>query len=293
MSEKGLPASALEVVASIAQHRTLTAAQVQLIHFPGRSRRWVQSVLARLTGAGLLEHARLPTSPAWLWFVTQTGADWAGDAGVLSDEAKILTPKQAVGQLHAHTLAVSDAAACFLTAAANRGDEFGPFSWRHEVAHSLSNGRGRHRRRVVADAVLTYVLSGGDLADLSVAQRFLELDRNTLPIERFTAELARYADLFRAEGSDGEPIWRAVYPRFPAVLCVLAGGDRGMLQRRRMTALALLRADPRLTRTPEVPVSIVLLDDLRERGPFAPIFDELRQPGERVDWLGRADPGAA
>ncbi len=50
--------------------------------------------------------------------------------------------------------------------------------------------------------------------------------------------------------------------------------------------MALLRNDPRLARATDVAVSIGLLDDLKERGPFAPVFAELRQPGEAVDWLG-------
>ena len=287
-SDRGLPTATVEIVASVAQHRTLTTAQLQTIHLPGRSRRWTQRVLKRLERAGLLSWVRLPSSPGRirLWFVTETGAQLAQGAGALSDPPKVLTAEQAAGQLHAHTIAVSDAAICFLSAARERADEFGPLSWRHEVSHPLSLGRGRRRQRLVADAVFSYVLVKGD-NDLSLAPRFVELDRATLPVDRLAAELARYADLYNAEGR-GAPIWRGLYPVFPPVLCILAGAPRPVLERRRLAAMALLRNDLRLSRVSEVAVSIGLLEDLQNRGPFAPIFDELRQPKQRVDWLGES-----
>jgi hypothetical protein len=47
-----------------------------------------------------------------------------------------------------------------------------------------------------------------------------------------------------------------------------------------------LPQDPDLAETPEVEVSVCLLEDLAERGPFAPIFRTLADPGRLVDWLG-------
>jgi len=76
-----------------------------------------------------------------------------------------------------------------LAAARERGEEFGPLSWRHEVVHPLSAGGGRRRRFKVADAVLTYLRSEG--AETVVEQRFLELARAT----RSAEELARQAEL--------------------------------------------------------------------------------------------------
>lgn len=285
-SDQGLPTATVEIVASVAAHRTLTTAQLHAIHMPGRSRRWTQRVLKRIARAGLLAHVGMPDFPGWLWFVTGAGAQLAQDAGAVVDPPKMLTAEQAAGQLHRHTLAVSDAAICWLTAARERGDEFGPLSWRHEVWHPLTQGRGRRRQRLVADAVFSYVLvaEGGD--DLSVAPRFIELDRATLGVDRLAAELARYADLYRAEGDGGEPSWRRHYPVFPPVHCILTGAPRPALERRRMAAKALLQNDPRLARASDVAVSICLLEDLQKRGPFAPIFDPLHGPGAAVDWLG-------
>lgn len=52
-----------------------------------------------------------------------------------------------------------------------------------------------------------------------------------------------------------------------------------------------LASDPLLSRTPEVAISICLLEYLRREGPFAPVFRDVRDPGRPVDWLGRARQG--
>ncbi len=134
--------------------------------------------------------------------------------------------------------------------------------------------------------MLTYLRGEG--GRVALEQRFLELDRATLSVDRLVAELASYAELYRAEGGDGEPAWRAYYPRFPAVHCVLAGASRAALERRRKSVIALLRSNPRVVRTREVQISICLLEDLEERGPFAPIFVRAGDSGKEVDWLGKA-----
>jgi hypothetical protein len=191
--------------------------------------------------------------------------------------------------LQAHTPAVNDAGICFLEAARERSDEFSPFSWRHEVSHPLSRARGRRRRTLVADGVFTYLLLDGE--GVAIEQRFLELDRATLSVDRLAAELARYAELHRLSGADGEPLWRERYPLFPPVHCVLTGGRRAVLERRRATTIAMLGTDPRFTREPEMTVSICLLEDLEREGPFAPIFRDASDPARPVDWLG-GDPDA-
>ena len=281
-----LPETAGEVVASLAQHRVLCTAQVRAIHFPDNRIRWTQGVLARLRDAGLIECVQPPRSGRRLWFATERGVRVAREAHALEARPRPLEGSEVAGQLQAHTLAVNDAGICFLAAARERGDEFGPLSWRHEVAHRLSRGRGRRRRALIADAMLTYLRGEG--GRVALEQRFLELDRATLSVDRLVVELIGYADLYGAAGGDGEPAWRAYYPRFPAVHCVLAGASRAALERRRKSVIALLRSTPRIAKAPEVRISICLLEDLQERGPFAPIFVEVRDPGKQVDWLGKA-----
>jgi hypothetical protein len=282
-TESVLPEVTVEIVASVAEHRVLSTPQLHAIHFPASGVRWAQRVLLRLHRAGLLAKVRPQHAPRRLWFITEKGAQLALEAGALSDPPKVFGPEAAIGQLQRHTLAVNDAAICFLAAGRERGDEFGPLSWRHEIAHPL--GVGRHRRLLIPDVVLTYLRVGE--GRLSIEQRFLELDRATLAVDRLAAKLGRYADLYRAQDKAHEPIWKARYPSFPPVLCVLAGASRSVLERRRATTIALLRSNPNLNRTPQAEVFICLLEDLRDRGPFAPIFLTPRDQSGPLEWCDR------
>lgn len=288
-SLRGAPAPRVEVLASLAQHRILTSAQVRAIHLPERGLRWAQRLLARLEREGLA--ARAPALRAQrVWYATERGVQALRGTGALEGEVRHLDPTAAAGPLQAHTLAVNDAAICFLAAARERGDEFGPLAWRHEVAHPLTRGRGRRRRAVIADAVLTYLRE--EDSEVVVEQRFLEADRATLPVDRLAAELARYAELQRATDGEGEPLWRRLYPNFPSVICVLSGADRAALARRRERAVALLRVDPGLALVPAPRIRFCLAQDLAERGPLAPIFTDVREPGRPTDWVSAPREGA-
>ena len=145
------------MLASLGEHRVLSTAQVRAIHFPDRSLRRAQQVLAYLQRAGLVAYVEARRAPRRLWFLTERGADCVVDAGEVERRPKVLAPEQAAGPLRAHTLGVNEVGISFLQAARERGDEFGPLSWRHEVAHPLNRGRGRARRSLIADAVLNYV----------------------------------------------------------------------------------------------------------------------------------------
>ena len=100
----------IEVVASLAQHRILSTAQVRAIHLPDRSHRWAQKVLSRLGEAGLAAYIETPHgAPRRLWHVTDRGARLAREAGVLDGEPRLIDAEDAAGALQAHTLAVNDA----------------------------------------------------------------------------------------------------------------------------------------------------------------------------------------
>ncbi|HET8954362.1 MAG TPA: replication-relaxation family protein [Solirubrobacterales bacterium] len=113
------------------------------IHYPDRSPRRTQQALAYLERAGLIAHVDTRRTPRRVWFLTDAGADAVITAGETRERPKVLTPKQAAGPLTAHTLGVNEVGISFLQAAGERGDEFLPLSWRHEVAHPLNRGRGR------------------------------------------------------------------------------------------------------------------------------------------------------
>jgi hypothetical protein len=197
---------------------------------------------------------------------------------------KLVTPEQAAGPLRAHTLAVNETGIAFMVAARKSKDEFGALAWRHEIAHPIGARRGE---LLIADALLTYLQYGRE-GKLIFHYRLLELDRATLPTDVLAAKLARYAQLYsHTTAGKSTPAWRARYPVFPGVICVLAGDSQPVLDRRARTVLALCREEPALQHTPEVEISICLLSELTARGPFAAIW---QRPGQeqRLDWLGRA-----
>jgi Replication-relaxation len=281
-----IPEATGEVLASIGEHRVLSTAQVGAIHFPDRSPRRTQQALSYLRRADLIAHVDGRRSPRRLWFLAERGADWVADAGDADRRPKVLTPEQAAGPLRSHTLGVNEVGISFLRAARERGDDFAPLSWRHEVAHSLNHGRGRARRTLIADAVFTYVRP--EDRQIVVYQRFVEVDRATLSVERLVAELARYAQLYRArEKQGGAPLWSYYYRSFPPVICALAGAPRKALGRRLDVARGLLADHPALDRAYDVSVYFCLLEDLKDRGPFAPIFHAVGGDSDRaVNWIG-------
>jgi hypothetical protein len=276
----------IEALAALAQHRVLTARQARAMLLPGQGLRQAQRLLADLGREGLADHAT-GLRAQFVWFATERGIEAARAAGALEGDPPLLDRRSAAGRLMAHTVAVNDVGMAFMEAARERGEEFGPLSWRHEVAHPLgAPGRGRRRRWKSADAVLTYLRSEG--TETVVEQRFLELDRATRPAEGLARELGAYARLRTARGTDGEPAWRSLYPAFPSVLCVLAGPRVDLLRRRRIAVLAFLAADPAVGSPPRPPIRICLLEELCAEGPYAPIFVEAGSgSGKAVDWTGR------
>jgi hypothetical protein len=283
--------TAVAILESLNQHRLLLTRQVHALHTPDTSRRWTERQLAGLRSAGLATGTMLP-GRRLLWHLTERGAEVVAAIPSRAEaRCKVIAPEQAAGALHQHTIAVNDVGIAFAEAAREREDECGPFNWFHEIAHPLGPPPGRRTpEQLIADAVLTYQLAepGGQT---SIAYRFIELDRANRSAADLARRLGRYARLYRrtvpAEGAgEAVALWSRLYPVFPAVLVVLAGRPSDRLEDRRRTVLALCGQDPDLSETPEVEVSICLLDELVERGPFALICRTLADPGKAVDWLG-------
>ena len=285
-----LGAAAVGMLEGLDRHRLLSTAQLHALYTPGSSLRWTQLLLDRLRDSGLAEAARTPGGLG-LWHLTPRGV--ATIEPIVGDgrRRKAISPEQAAGPLREHTLAVNEVGLAFVRAARERGDECGPLAWRHEVVHSLGRPPGQRRAELlIADALLTYQQNGpGD--EVSFHYRFVELDRATMGAERLVEQLTRYPRLYNRTLpatdplEEPEPAWAEHYPVFPAVIVVLAGLQPGRLARRRETVLGLLSEDAD-SAAPEVSISICALDDLLSRGPFAPIFRDLRNPEKPVDWLG-------
>ena len=296
-TSRPLPAAAGEVLEGLYQHRLLSAAQVRAMHAQHASLRWTQQLLRSLAEHGLIDAVRVGRGARKLYFITAAGADAVEQVPTrVETRRKLITPAQALGPLRAHTLAVNEVGIGFQRAAQQRGDECGPFAWRHEVAHPIGALPGRRRGELlICDAVLHYLLYEPN-DKLTFQYRFLELDRGTIPVDELGAKLARYArlhcftpDVGSESTASARPAWEGHYPVFPDVLCVLAHQPRSRLERRLQTTINLCRTDPLLQRESAVQVWLCLLDDLLADGPFAPIFVSHRQPTHLVDWLGAGE----
>lgn len=279
-----LPIAGGVVLESLYQHRLLSSSQIHRMHTPTASARWTRRILTGLRRRELVDCLRAADGDGSVYFLTAKGARAVESIGTrASARRKVITREQAVGPLRAHTLAVNETGVAFMRAARQRGDDFGPLAWQHEIPHPIGTRRGQ---MLIADALLSYLRFGND-GELIFESRLLELDRGTLPTDALAVKLARYARLYHYTPSgQSSPGWQARYPVFPGVICVLAGLPLAALERRAQVVLALCREDHLLTSTPEVETSLALLTDLRNRGPFAAIWQRPDKP-ESMDWLGR------
>jgi hypothetical protein len=285
-----LPARAVEVLESIYQHRLLSTAQLNRLHTPDATPRTTQRLLTTLADEELVAWAR-GVGRTKLWYLTERGADAVETIPSRGElRRKVVTPAQAAGQLQQHTLAVNDVGVAYLQAARERGDEFGPLSWRHEVAHPIGGTPGRRGgEQLITDALLTYLQTDDDR--VVQHQRFIELDRGTIPIDALLAKLHRYQRLRdytpdARPGHDARPAWRSAYPaRLPETQIILAHKPRPILEHRQQLLFALAASDPDLHRDQQLRVAVVLLEDLQQHGPYAAIWLRLDDPSRRVDWL--------
>ncbi len=287
-----LPMLATEVMESIYQHRVLSTLQVHELHTPNAHKSFSRRLLGTLRDAGVADYAP-GAGRLKLWFLTKRGNDAVEVLGTRAEHRRRqVSAEQAAGPLRMHTLAVNDVGIAFVNAARERGDECGPLAWRHEIAHPTASKRNRSAGDIViADALLTYTQQHPDRT-LSVHQRFVELDRATIPLQALCEKFDRYARLkdFTPEepGKDVRSSgWRAYYQTFPGVLVIFAHREGKALQRRMQNTIALHQADQH---TSEVSILLGLLDDLAEHGPFAQIFIDPKNPERYLDWLGKPQP---
>ncbi|HTZ65621.1 MAG TPA: replication-relaxation family protein [Solirubrobacteraceae bacterium] len=284
-SNSSLPITAGVVLESLYQHRLLSSSQLHRMHTPTASARWTRRILTGLKRHALIACLRAADGDGSVYYLTVKGARAVESIGTPAQaRRKVITREHAMGPLRAHTLAVNETGLAFLLAARERGDDFGPLAWQHEIAHPIGTRRGQV---LIADALLSY-LRFGDNGKLIFETRLLELDRGTLPTDTLAVKLARYARVYHYTSTGhSSPDWKSRYPVFPGVICVLAGLPQAALERRAQVVLALCRADHLLASTPEVEVSLALLTDLRNEGPFAAIWQRPDRP-QIMDWLGRA-----
>jgi hypothetical protein len=290
-AHRTLPGVAPAMLAGLYQHRLLTTTQLHDLYTPQAQQRWTRRVLEALKARGLVDRVLGPGTLS-LWFATDAGADAVEAAGPRAEQRRrVTTSAQAEGLLRAHTIAVNNVGIAFTNAARERGDECGPDSWRHEIAHPISAGSARKPSQlVVADALLTYLQTAED-GGLVLHQRFIELDRGTeRPAEQLAAKITRYTRLRyytpASATAPAEPLWRRYYRSWPHLLIVFADQTERRTQQRIQRTLALYESDPGKNPHIAIPVSFVNLDDLTTQGPFADIFITGDQPERKVNWLG-------
>lgn len=291
-----------DIIVSAYRHRLLSIRQIHQLHTPGRTLRWTQRVLAGLERRGYLARARTPAPTRAgrhsLWWVTDIGAD-AAEAGEVPERRYRMTTQRALGPLQAHTLATNDVGLAFVTAARAHGHECSPADWDHEVAYRIADRpvAGPGSDLLVVDAVLNYTLRWPEGDELLT--RFVEVDRGTETVARLAAKLRAYAALYEhvprpPSGQPGSRLagWHHHHLVFPRILVVLTGLTRDRLVRRRETLLELCRHDQRLLRLDgRLHVSVTTLDELTDRGPFAPIFWSPDSDQRRAhDVVGEAPP---
>jgi hypothetical protein len=275
------------MLSSLYQHRLLSTVQLHALHTPRVGVGWARRVLGLLADRGLVDRVQTPGTLS-NWFITDTGADAVETAGPRAEPRRRVSSRaQAEGPLRAHTLAVNDVGIAFVNAARARGDECGPESWRHEIAHPITPPRGRRPAELlIADALLTYLQVERD-GGIVLHQRWIELDRGTArPAEQLASKITRYTRLrhHTLPGQD-KPVWRSHYRSFPHLLIVLADQPPHRTHQRIQRTLALHHSDPAKDQPGSIPVSFVTLEQLTRHGPFAPIFTSAEHPEQPVDWL--------
>ena len=310
--KRALSTVATDVLVGLHQHRVLDYEQLRALYMPAgeRSPKDRQRAMERLiwckrngTTTGLAGGdeplvARIGTperASRNLCFLTPAGVAAVEAAPRLEQRPKLITPQIAGGPLQRHTQGVNDVGIAFVRAARDRGDECGPLAWMHEVAHPIGSpakGRGRNGDVVISDAVLHYAMNIPD-GGSRLQTRFIEFDRATTDRVMLVQKLRRYANLW-AYVPDGTPTpaWRASYPYgFPEVLLVFGHADkpRHKLETRMNGILDFVAAARLHELAPGLAISCVLLEDLQQHGPFAPVFVRHDNPGMYVNWLGEHD----
>ncbi|MFC9734250.1 replication-relaxation family protein [Streptomyces roseolus] len=291
LTTAGLPRLGQRLLPVLYQHRLVATEQLRRLLTPHtRQSVYLRRILQQLRALGLVERTvrRAGTlgGPEMLWYVTPRGAEIVEASREVTSRAYRINPETAASQLQEHTLAVVESGLALSTWAQALGDECGPLDWEPELVHRVRDGENRigDDALLIPDAVLRYTRTAP--TGRRLLTYFLEIDRATMQVGRLGRKLtsyARYATYvptpspgFRPTTTvTGREAWRDRYPAVPRLLIVLTGAGDAILRRRTEDLRALAEADPRIRRTPQLAAGVTTLDDLRDRGPFAPIVTPL------------------
>ena len=145
-----------------------------------RTQETPQSPAARQ--AGVVDHAP-GAGRLKLWYLAKRGNNAIETIGTRAEHRrKQVSAEQAAGPLRMHTLAVNDVGIAFVNAARERRRvRTVGMATRDRTPHH-SQAQQAPRDMVIADSLLTYTQQCPDRT-LSVHQRFIELDRATVPLQ--------------------------------------------------------------------------------------------------------------
>ncbi|MGW6571900.1 replication-relaxation family protein [Streptomyces sp. NPDC054945] len=304
----GLGSVAQQAAQVLYQHRLVSTMQLHRLVTPHHTRsEFLRRQLHTLRQAGFAEAVgrRSAGQTQLLWWLTEKGAQAVEAVGLLQPRAYRMSQEAALGPLQEHTLAVVEAGAAFVEHARRLGHECGPLDWSPEIAHYYrDDSRPGEELCLVPDAVLSYVHT--EAKQRTLLTFFVEVDRTQMTIARLAQKLHAYAAYHEyapqpqtAKGNRGPrrqaamPAWRYRYPAFPRLLLVLTGASEDRLARRIADLRSLAASDPALASTP-LRAGVTTLDQLRNHGPFEPVFTPVLGPAEPVDaWIRPAVAAAA
>lgn len=305
----GLGQIARQAVQVIYQHRLVSTRQLHHLVTPHHTRNeYLRRQLHTLRGAGLAETVgrRVTGQTELLWWLTEKGARSVETVGLLPPRPYRMSPEAALGPLQEHTLATVEAGVAFVDWARHLGHECGPLDWAPETAHYYrEDSRPGEELSLIPDAVLNYVHTDQEARQRTLLTFFIEVDRTQMTIARLAQKLHAYAayhdyvppqsssrGVKNTRRSSTAPAWRYRYPVFPRLLLVLTGASSTRLTRRIADLRSLAASDPSLTNSP-LRAGVTTLEELRDRGPFDPIFTPVLGPAHSADaWLRPAGTAA-
>jgi len=267
-----LQATDAAILQSIGWHRYLDSEQIRVMHLPGTkagSGAAVSKPLSRLEHRGLITGRKLVRSGKKVWSCTLLGLRELDGDGRLP-----FSPSSKGLRLARHTWAVNEVGISLLRSARQRGDDFGVHGWDHEIP--------LRRNRVIADALIRYTVMLPD-GRPAFATALLEVDRATYSPGRLGEKLRQYADV-----RDDPRLWAHRFPQgWPFLLFVVDAADEDT-DRASRDRLERITAYSRRNGV-ALPYRITTLGQIRDVGPFAPIWSSPQSLGERSDWLGRGE----
>ncbi|WP_327249855.1 replication-relaxation family protein [Streptomyces sp. NBC_01320] len=298
----GLGPIARQAAQVIYQHRLVSTTQLHQLITPHHTRaEYLRRQLHTMRETGLAETVgrRVCGQTELLWWLTEKGANAVESVGMLPQRPYRMSPEAALGPLQEHTLATVETGLAFVDWARRLDHECGPLDWTPETAHYYRDDfRPGEELSLIPDAVLNYVHTDPKAKQRALLTFFIEVDRTQMTIARLAQKLHAYAAYydFTPQQTSGRgaktsrragttPAWRYRYPAFPRLLLILTGASEARLTRRVADLRSLAASDPAFTTT-GLRAGVTTLEELRDRGPFEPIFTPVLGPADHTDaWL--------